>query len=346
MKTIVAWDNLSAPAAAMSIPTCASAPATRRPAPITKPALGMSADYFLTPQPYTANPEPAAKSQGSLAYTKAGVDTSELIIRGGTHYEFSYIPNPGFGASLRGIDLVAWYTAAWFDKYLKADPTADSRLVTDRWRDDKPEAAVDPDGDGNQFSFYYPSRLDFRLAGSERFRCENLRSAAGCGLRRDCEAVPFSYLALALSPDRPRADAPCGARDGAAPGGGRKRCLPRRLRLTSHGLGPARLGRSLKAFKRRYKRARRGYCVRGGGRFVVGGRRGRITFVASTARRHRSPRLAPHRRPRAVTGRRLRPGVFKVGRRLVYGVRRGKVTFVGASRDRRGRLLRRVRRAF
>jgi hypothetical protein len=107
VKTIVAWDNLSAPADAMDIPDCASAPATRRPPPITKPALGMSADYFLTPTPYTANPDPKAKSSGSFAYTKAGVDTGELIIRGGTHYEFSYIPNPAFGASLRGMDLVA-----------------------------------------------------------------------------------------------------------------------------------------------------------------------------------------------------------------------------------------------
>ena len=354
VKTIVAWDNLSAPAAAMSIPACASAPATRKPPPITKPALGMSADYYLTPQPYTANPDPNAKSQGSLAYTKAGVDTGELIIRGGTHYEFSYIPNSSFGASLRGIDLVAWYTAAWFDKYLKADPTADSRLVTDRWRDDKPEAAVDPDGDGNQFSFYYPSRLDFRLAGGARFRCENLRSAAGCGLRRDCEAVPFSYLALALSPDAARADAPCSATgDGAAGGGGGTRCLPRALRLTSRGLGPARLGRSLKAFERRYRRTRRGrlvnrYCVRGGGRFVVGARRGRIAFVASAARRHRSPRLAPRRKPRAVTGRRLHAGVFVVrragGRRLVYGVRRGRVSFVGAA-GRRAMVVRRLRAA-
>jgi hypothetical protein len=186
----------------MSIPSCDSAPATRRPPPITKPALGMSADYFLTPTPYSSNPDPAAKSAGSRAYSKAGVDTGELIIRGGTHYEFSYIPNPAFGASLRGMDLVAWYTAAWFDKYLKGDPSADSRLVTDRWRADAPEAAVDPDGDGNLFSLYYPSRLDLRLSSGARFRCENLRS--DCRLPRDCEPVPFSYLALSLSPDRAR----------------------------------------------------------------------------------------------------------------------------------------------
>jgi hypothetical protein len=320
----------------MSIPTCASAPATRKPAPITKPALGMSADYFLTPQPYTSSPDPNAKSKGSLAYTKAGVDTGELIVRGGTHYEFSYIPNPDFGATLRGMDLVAWYTAAWFDKYVKGDPTADSRLVTDRWRDDRPEAAVDPDRDGNQFSFYYPSRLDIRLADGVRFRCENLRSAAGCALRRDCEPVPFSYLALALAADATRADAPCAAPDSVAVAGGRRRCLPRNLRLTSRGLGPARLGRSLAVFKRRYRRTGTSrYCVRGGGRFVVAARRGRISLVASTARHHRSPRLAPRRRPRAISGRSLRPGLFTVRRpglrRLLYGVRRGKVRFVGAA---------------
>jgi len=339
VKAIVAWDNLSTPTSAMSVPACASAPATRRPAPITKPALGLSADYFLTPTPYQSAPDPAAKSRASLEYSKAGVDTGELIIRGGTHYEFSYVPNPDFGATLRGMDLAAWYTAAWFDKYVKGDPGADSRLLTDRWRADAPEAAVDPDRDGNHFSFYYPSRLDLRLASGARFRCEDLRSAQGCALRRDCEAVPFSYLALALTSDAVRAEPSCPAAGGQAAAGA-ARCLPRRLRLTSRGLGPARLGRRLSALHRRYRPFRRGslvnrYCVRGGGRFVVGTRRGRISFVASAARRHRSPRLAPHRRPRALTGRRLRAGLFAVrrpgGRRLIYGVRKGRVRFVGAA---------------
>ena len=113
----------------------------------------------------------------------------------------------------------------------------------------------------------------------------------------------------------------------------RRTCLPRRLRLTSRGIGPARLGRSLRAFTRRYKP-----CVRGGGRVVVRGRHGKITFVASTARGHRSPRLAPGRR-------RMRNGVFRTGR-IFYGVRHHKVRFVGASRDRRALLLRRIRAAF
>ena len=79
----------------------------------------MSADYGLTPSVYTSDPDPLAKSQASLAYSEAGVDTGELIIRGGTHYEFSFIPNVAFGGTLRGIDQTAWYTTAWFDKYVK-----------------------------------------------------------------------------------------------------------------------------------------------------------------------------------------------------------------------------------
>src|SRR6185437_5788493 len=92
VKAIVAWDNLSQPAAGTnngSFPPgeagCPAHPAARTPAPITKPALGMSADYFLPPTPNTSLPDPRAKSVSSLAYSAHGVDTGELIIRGGSH---------------------------------------------------------------------------------------------------------------------------------------------------------------------------------------------------------------------------------------------------------------------
>ena len=195
VDAIVAWDNLQTPTSARSVPDCPSAPGTRVPPPITKPALGMAADYFLVPTPFTSAPDPDEKSAASLEYSRAGVDTGQINIRGGTHYEFSYIPNPAFGATLRGMDLVAWYTAAWFDKYVEGDPSADARLTTDRWRADAPGAEVDPEGDGNLFSFYYRSRLDM-----ESFGCEDLRSGE-CGLRPDGEPVPYSYLAEALSSD-------------------------------------------------------------------------------------------------------------------------------------------------
>ena len=59
----------------------------------------------------------------------------QVNIRGGTHYEYSYIPGVEFDATLRGLDMAIWYTAAWFDKYLKSDPSADRRLLTTRWID-------------------------------------------------------------------------------------------------------------------------------------------------------------------------------------------------------------------
>ena len=53
---------------------------------------------------------------------QSGVDAMQVNLRGGTHYEWSYISNPRSRRQLRGIDTAAWYTTAWFDKYLKARP--------------------------------------------------------------------------------------------------------------------------------------------------------------------------------------------------------------------------------
>ena len=60
---------------------------------------------------------------------------------------------------------------------MKGDAGADKRLLTKRWQSDALEAAIDPDRDGNMFSFYYRSRLDIRTGGG-RFTCEDLRT--GC----------------------------------------------------------------------------------------------------------------------------------------------------------------------
>ena len=195
VKAIVAWDNLGAAVAndggRIGATDCPADPSERAPATITKPALGIAADYFIPPTPNTSDPDPLAKSIASRKYSEAKVDTGELIIRGGTHYDFDWIPNEGFPATLRGADMITWYTTAWFDKYVKGDATADQRLVTDRWRADADEAAVDPKGDGNMFSFYYRSRLDIGLSGGGRFLCEDLRP--GCpgltGARRAAAQV-------------------------------------------------------------------------------------------------------------------------------------------------------------
>jgi dienelactone hydrolase len=219
VKAVVAWDNLGGPGPeAGSVPSqqggtppmssigekpCPADPAARATVPITKPALGMSADYGLPPLPNTGLPEPQAKSSESLAYSQAGVDSGEIIIRGGSHLDFSFIPNQAFGASLRGPDEVAWYTSAWFDKYVRHQGSADKRLLSQRWREDPAEAAVDANHDGNAFSFYYLSRLDIHLHNGQAFDCEDLRD--GCAgmvpTRRDRFSGEYSYLGIDTSPD-------------------------------------------------------------------------------------------------------------------------------------------------
>src|SRR3712207_3498760 len=192
VDAIVAWDNLSIGSGSAAI--------TPR-----VPALGMSNDYGLVPTPYNADPNPQAKSAASTGWSKAGVDAGQINIRGGTHYEYSYIPNPAFGAALRGMDMAAWYTAAWFDKYVKGDPSADRRLLTTRWRDDEPGRAGDGSQPpyGNLHSFYLRSRLDVRLAGGGRFTCEDLREGCAGQPAGDGEPQPYSYLRESTTSDAP-----------------------------------------------------------------------------------------------------------------------------------------------
>ncbi len=217
VKAVVAWDNLGGPGpnegaipgggsssnGGIGEARCPADPADRRVVPITKPALGISADYGLPPTPNISLPKPAAKEAESLVYSKAGDDSGEIVIRGGSHLDFSWIPNQAFGASLRGPDITDWYTSAWFDKYLKHEPGADARLLSGRWRDDPVEAGVDPNHDGNGFSFYYYSRLDIRLANGSRFNCADLRD--GCpGLipgARDGYPGDYAYSSIDTTPD-------------------------------------------------------------------------------------------------------------------------------------------------
>ena len=104
------------------------------------------------------------------------------------------------GASLRGADEIAWYTSAWFDKYLKHQRAADKRLLTNRWREDPREAEVDLHHDGNAMSFYYYSRLDIHLADGKPFDCENLRK--GCvGMVSEPDPGNYSYVETDTSPE-------------------------------------------------------------------------------------------------------------------------------------------------
>jgi dienelactone hydrolase len=237
VDAIVAWDNLSQASPGTgghSFPPgelgCPAHPGDRTDmtpqlaAGHGKPALGMSADYFIPPTPNTSDPPSPAycatveqryeqgqapsqndgvgcKSLASDGYSHHGIDSGEIVIRGGSHYDFSFIANHLFGASLRGADLISWYTTAWFDRYVKRDPTADRRLLTNRWRHDIEEADVDPDRDGNMFSFYHLSRLDYHTLSGAKVDCEDLR--AGCPALSDGDGYPgeYSFAAIDRSPD-------------------------------------------------------------------------------------------------------------------------------------------------
>jgi dienelactone hydrolase len=202
VKAVVAWDNLGSadPTGRLAEKGCVDR-RDRRPAPIRVPGLGMSADYGLPPTPHTKLPNYDAKDAASLAYSRHHVDSGEIVIRGGSHLDFSYIPDPAFGASLRGPDITAWYADAWFDYYLKHQRSAYRRLVTRRWQHDPIEAKVDSYGDGNAFSYYYRSRLDIHKPGGGRFDCEQLRRGCRGMANHDGYRGPWSYLTVDTSKD-------------------------------------------------------------------------------------------------------------------------------------------------
>ncbi len=150
--------------------------------------MGITNDYGIAPAPMTSDPDPQQGNEGFLAYQEAGVDSFEFHIRGGTHEESAFIPGmtvPALGlASLRGGDLVAWYTAAWMDRWVRCAGSrackedADSRLLSDRWRDDERSGQIDANDDPNVFSFYTRSRFDFHTADGAEVVCDDMR--AGC----------------------------------------------------------------------------------------------------------------------------------------------------------------------
>jgi dienelactone hydrolase len=155
---------------------CFSTPPGPAPA-IRKPVLGIAGDYLLAPTPYVTPPNPLAKSRASLAYSAAGVDTGQILVRGATHFSFADLPLvvPG---SLRAIDMTTWYTTAWFTKYLENSAAGDAMLLTRRWQDDAATGNADPAKDPNLFSWHFRSRLDISTSAGKRVTCEDLR--AGC----------------------------------------------------------------------------------------------------------------------------------------------------------------------
>lgn len=180
---------------------CFGAPAGPAPA-VTKPAMGLTSDYLLVPAPYLAPPETDNKGVASLTYSQKGLDTASIVIAGGTHYEYNDVP-AALPATLHGIDMVTWYTTAWFSKYLKQDPKADAMLMTTRWRNDSQTSPTGTASSVNLYSWHYRSRLAIHLANGQAYNCEDLHK--GCtgqtAKANDNGITNYSFVAVDTTPD-------------------------------------------------------------------------------------------------------------------------------------------------
>lgn len=173
----VAWDNLSAGT------TSGSGASTITVGDVVPrvPTMGQAADYYLTPTPYTSPPDPDGKRRGYLRWREAGVPTYQLVIQGGTHYEWSYLPTfpstawgrPWSGQEGWGPPLAEHFSLAWLDRWLKrpGEPgydTADARLLErDPWCE--------------RLSFYFTSSRSFPTRDGEQQHVDDLRATCLAG---------------------------------------------------------------------------------------------------------------------------------------------------------------------
>lgn len=116
VKAMVAWDNLAVRETGdEGSPTCAyTGTAYRTP---RVPALGQASDDC------TAT-DPDAKKTAYDWWRASSMPSMEVVYEGSTHSWF------GTGWTPDKHDLVHWYTHAWFDRWLRGDTTATSRLLT------------------------------------------------------------------------------------------------------------------------------------------------------------------------------------------------------------------------
>ena len=101
IKAVVGWDTLSGSVK-----------------PVV-PGLDLRADgYFLSPTPAPQAPDPASSLETFRTWRDAGLDSQVIVIRGGTHLDFSLVPYHG-PATRYGPHLAAYYTVKWMDRYVR-----------------------------------------------------------------------------------------------------------------------------------------------------------------------------------------------------------------------------------
>lgn len=117
VSAIVGWDNLAVSEAGdAGSPQCTNQPTTLRTPRV--PALGQASD--------TCNDGRAAdaKKTGFDRWRQFGQPAMQVVFRGANHFWWSAAANDS------QHDLAHYYTKNWFDRWLKGDLTATSRLLS------------------------------------------------------------------------------------------------------------------------------------------------------------------------------------------------------------------------
>lgn len=174
VRAIVAWDSLSV--CDMRVRFGEACPADGR-LDVNVPALDLVAEDVAFPTIRQRPPDPDGKLEAFEHWRDGGVDVMAVVLRASTHLEFTSVPL--LPASAYGEDVSRELTLAWFDKYLRDDPTADDRL----FGRDLAIEHLGPTGAGTPLTLAPEGYMSFRYrsAVSAGGRCSSdWRSATTC----------------------------------------------------------------------------------------------------------------------------------------------------------------------
>jgi hypothetical protein len=159
----VAWDNLSADGSPGS-----DSPGVGEVVPRV-PTMGQAADYWLVPEPHERPPDPEDKNDGFHHWREAGVPSYQVHVRGGAHYEWSYLPTfPSTSWRDWGNPMVEHYSLAWLDRWLK--------VPDEPGHDDADARLLDDERYCDRLSFYYRSAREFPDRDGEIHATGDLRA--------------------------------------------------------------------------------------------------------------------------------------------------------------------------
>ena len=183
VKVAVAWDGLLGPAGGDVGGVGSQSTASDPKFTARVPAMGSSSEYGLTPMAFTSPPPADLHKDGFKQWVAAKTPVYEFTIRGSSHYEYSpadqfpttsWCPNPAMNECDDGFGnpMAAYYTVAWFDRWLKksGEPgyaDADARLLNDGGVQGR-----------NKMSYHFHSARSYPDRSGVMHVCSNIRS--GC----------------------------------------------------------------------------------------------------------------------------------------------------------------------